>query len=362
MSKDKKKTLTKEALLFPHQDQAWSYVPLGVTLNAKGKEEIVGWYLNDQNLMEKGYYGTFPSTSLLIAGGTGSGRDVVERCIVNHISKFSNKFQLVGADLSRVSFGDVRHRFVDVLTDVVAVASTLEALQRLMMTRFKMMEANRVNNIYKVSNSNCDRGVLVDYYDTPIGRLQFDTLLPVKYDIDENDRKYAYYHTLYPDGKRETVMTIEELVDGMKNGKFKGVTVNGVPFKDKEIKKVDGIFQPKTIIFMVDEMSLLMEDDDYKSVDAIKTALGSLARLGRASGIHLVLGCIRPSGSTISTDLKNNIQMGILMGGFDDGASTLMFEKDISNLCRPEIKCRGFVGIGNEIIETQMFAGAMQYF
>ena len=157
-------------------------------------------------------------------------------------------------------------------------------------------------------------------------------------------------------------MTIEELVDGMKNGKFKGVTVNGVPFKDKEIKKVDGIFQPKTIIFMVDEMSLLMEDDDYKSVDAIKTALGSLARLGRASGIHLVLGCIRPSGSTISTDLKNNIQMGILMGGFDDGASTLMFEKDISNLCRPEIKCRGFVGIGNEIIETQMFAGAMQYF
>lgn len=360
MSKDKKKTLTKEALLFPHQDQAWSYVPLGVTLNAKGKEEIVGWYLNDQNKMEKGYYDTFPSTSLLIAGGTGSGRDVVERCIINHISKFSNEFQLVGADLSRVSFGDVRHKFVDVLTDAVATASTLDALQRLMMTRFKMMEANRVNNIYKVSK--CDRGVLVDYYDTPIGRLQFDTLVPVQYDMDETDRKYSYYLTLYPDKKMRTIMTVEEVVNGLKDGKLKGVTVNGVPFKDKEIKKVDGIFQPKTIIFMVDEMSLLMDSDDYKSVDTIKGALGSIARLGRASGIHLVLGCIRPSGSTISTDLKNNIQMGILMGGFDDGASTLMFEKDISNLCRPDIKCRGFVGIGNEIIETQMFAGAMQYF
>ena len=47
--------------------------------------------------------------------------------------------------------------------------------------------------------------------------------------------------------------------------------------------------------------------------------------------------------------------MSCLLGGFDDGASTLMFEKDISNQAKPQIKGRGFVGSGNEIIETQTY-------
>lgn len=98
-----------------------------------------------------------------------------------------------------------------------------------------------------------------------------------------------------------------------------------------------------------------MTSDDYKSVDIVKQALGSIARLGRAAAVHLALACQRASGSTISTDLKNNIQMSVLLGGFDDGASQLMFEKDISQLAKPQIKGRGFIGSGNEIIETQTY-------
>ena len=63
-----------------------------------------------------------------------------------------------------------------------------------------------------------------------------------------------------------------------------------------------------------------MTSDDYKSVDTVRNALGSIARLGRAAAVHLALACQRPSGSTINGDLKNNIQMGVLLGGFDDGA------------------------------------------
>ena len=37
--------------------------------------------------------------------------------------------------------------------------------------------------------------------------------------------------------------------------------------------------------------------------------------------------------------------MSCLLGGFDDGASQLMFEKDISNLAKPQIKGRGFIGL-----------------
>lgn len=52
-----------------------------------------------------------------------------------------------------------------------------------------------------------------------------------------------------------------------------------------------------------------MTSDDYKSVDIVKGALGSIARLGRAAGVHLALACQRASGNTISADLKNNIQI-----------------------------------------------------
>ena len=47
--------------------------------------------------------------------------------------------------------------------------------------------------------------------------------------------------------------------------------------------------------------------------------------------------------------------MSVLLGSFDSGASTLMFEKDVSNLAKPEIKGRGFIGTSNDVIETQTY-------
>ena len=99
-----------------------------------------------------------------------------------------------------------------------------------------------------------------------------------------------------------------------------------------------------------------MTSDDYKSVDTIKQAMGSIARLGRAGGTHLALAMQRPSGGTVSSDLMNNIQQTIILGAFDSGASTLLFEKDISNMARPEIKGRGFTQIGKkDIFEVQTY-------
>lgn len=47
--------------------------------------------------------------------------------------------------------------------------------------------------------------------------------------------------------------------------------------------------------------------------------------------------------------------MSMLLGGFDSGSSTLMFEKDISQLAKPQIKGRAFLQSGNDIIETQTY-------
>lgn len=190
--------------------------------------------------------------------------------------------------------------------------------------------------------------------------VQFDELFELTVDIDESSREYSKLIQAYPSGRIPKIISIEEIYEGVEKGEFQNPQLPEVKgynsyIKKGDIKKIDGIYKPKAMIFLADELNELMTSDDYKSVDTVKGALGSIARLGRAAGVHLALAAQRASGGTISSDLKNNIQMSCLLGGFDSGASTLMFEKDISNLAKPEIKGRGFLQSGNEIIETQTY-------
>ena len=136
-------------------------------------------------------------------------------------------------------------------------------------------------------------------------------------DLDESDsRNYAKLKLIYQDGRQPMILTIQEIYDGMQEGKWDGRNpqlpeVKGFnSYIDKNsIRKTKGIYTPKALLFLADELNELMTSDDYKSVDIVKGALGSIARLGRAAGVHLALACQRASGSTISTDLKNNIQI-----------------------------------------------------
>lgn len=61
-----------------------------------------------------------------------------------------------------------------------------------------------------------------------------------------------------------------------------------------KIKKVDviveeGNFNIRPIIVLCDEMSEVMEGKDYRAVQDISNAISSIARLGRAASVHLVL-------------------------------------------------------------------------
>lgn len=124
-----------------------------------------------------------------------------------------------------------------------------------------------------------------------------------------------------------------------------------------DIKQIKGEYEPKAMICIVDEMSEVMSGGKggFKLVSSIQTNLGSIARLGRAAGCGLVLATQRPSANVIDADLKNNIQMGCLLGDFDASASTLIFDEDISNRAKPQIKGRGFIKSGKEIYEFQSF-------
>ena len=363
--KDKKEKKTKKlankipsiSYIEPGQDIYWNAIPLGVTANANGDVLPVYWYLNDQNLHTNDYK-TLPSTSFLIAGGTGSGKTVLELGILSHLTKYPDKFQAVGIDCKRVEFTSdkIKNHFNAVMKDSKSAASAIETAKSIMMQRFKTMEKYQVNTIYKVARAEPE----VTYYELNGQKYQFDEIFGVEIDLDEKARDYAHLKDCYPEGKRPLVLTIETIYNNLNDGvKY---YINGQPITAKNIKKTSGVYKPKVVMLIIDEMNELMYSDDYKSVDIIKTGLGSIARLGRAAGVHMVLGCQRASGSTISSALKNNIQLCCQLGGFDDTASRLMFEKDVSNYCKPQIKGRGFIGSGNEIIETQIYGGEYRRF
>lgn len=123
----------------------------------------------------------------------------------------------------------------------------------------------------------------------------------------------------------------------------------------ESITKYQDTFKPKCIFVLVDEMSEVMTSTAYKLVNSIQGNIASIARLGRAGACHLVLATQRPSSNVINADLKNNVQISMLLGDFDASASTLIFDEDISNRSKPEIKGRGFVKSGKDITEFQSF-------
>lgn len=219
------------------------------------------------------------------------------------------------------------------------------------------MEENQTNNIYKLKNLE------VDYFEVFGRKYQFDEMFELKTDIIEAEegRDYSKLMVDYPDGRKPRIISIKEIYEGLENDTFHNPQLPEVKGYNSYIKKGDitktrGIFKPKILLFLVDEMNELMTSDDYKSVETIKQNMGSIARLGRAAGVHLALAMQRASGGTVSTDLMNNIQQSILLGAFDSGSSTNLFEKDISNLSKPDIKGRAFMQVGKkDIFEVQTY-------
>lgn len=77
-----------------------------------------------------------------------------------------------------------------------------------------------------------------------------------------------------------------------------------------------GIYKHKRIIFACDELAELLDTTglltkEKEPIKKIQNQLSSLARLGRAFGIHLILSTQRPDANIISGQIKNNISYKI---------------------------------------------------
>ena len=149
--------------------------------------------------------------------------------------------------------------------------------------------------------------------------IDYATPIPV-YDASVDDDDDIYKHTTNVKELADLLVSYQtEMMDRFK--KMESASVNSA-YKLKE--------PVKTKVIIIDGLNEYMCNDDYRSVDKIKNTLGSIARLGRAAGIMLILTCERPGGNVISTDLFNNIINRVNVGKIADvNVSQLMFDEDL---------------------------------
>lgn len=174
----KKEVIPNRSSIKIETDTAWNIIPLGDAVNNELKTiSPICWWIND-NIKRDDVIQTLPSTSLLVAGGTGSGKSVFENNIIGHISRFPDNFQLILCDVKMVEFGRLKN-----VQSVKKVALTLEEVEeaikqsrQIMMDRFQFMQQNGVNNVYKLKD------VEVDYFEINGKKYQFDECFAVVID------------------------------------------------------------------------------------------------------------------------------------------------------------------------------------
>lgn len=112
---------------------------------------------------------------------------------------------------------------------------------------------------------------------------------------------------------------------------------------------------PYAILLMVDEAYMFMapegaKTDEGKMRDQLhgdaSVMLGEIARLGRASGVHLVLATQRPDATVIRGELKANLDIRVAAGRLDATPSSMVLDSGAATQLPGHIKGRGIVRFG----------------
>lgn len=83
-------------------------------------------------------------------------------------------------------------------------------------------------------------------------------------------------------------------------------------------------------VYIIDNLDKLYTSNDFKSVDQLKAAIDSIARLGKNAGIHLIIGV--NDLNIINEDLFNNTLTFILTGGKPNKNNIDIIQKNIIKL------------------------------
>ena len=83
--------------------------------------------------------------------------------------------------------------------------------------------------------------------------------------------------------------------------------------------------------------------------------LHRLVRLGRAAGIHIVINATRPDVRFLPGELRNNLDLRIVMGRMDSTPSSILLESGEAVRTRPDVNGRGVIRMNDEILPFQAF-------
>ena len=168
----------------------------------------IAWKLND-NIKDPELIETLPSVSLLITGGTGSGKSVAENAVIGHISRFPDRFQAIACDVKIVEF--IRLEGLKGVKRIALTVKEVEAAiaqtQKLMMKRFDMMGEHKVNSIYDIEGIECD------YYELNGKSYQFDEIFPCKVDGKFQLIQIEEIYQLLDQGKEVEILGQAETVN-----------------------------------------------------------------------------------------------------------------------------------------------------
>ena len=117
------------------------------------------------------------------------------------------------------------------------------------------------------------------------------------------------------------------------------------------------------ILLVVDEVTEFLELGGIKTEEGVaedearkaaKGKIASIARLGRAMGVHLLLATQRPDATSFPGNLMNNVQARVAAGRMDSIPSSMILDSPAATQL-PGIKGRGVVRMGGVLTVTQLY-------
>lgn len=120
---------------------------------------------------------------------------------------------------------------------------------------------------------------------------------------------------------------------------------------------------PPAFLLMIDETYALLAPEKIKNDEGklrdemhaqITLLIGSIARLGRAAGVHLMLATQRPDAAVLPGETKSNLDARIAQGRMDTTPSNMTLDSDRATRI-PNIKGRAVLRTGQDYTEFQAF-------
>jgi hypothetical protein len=143
--------------------------------------------------------------------------------------------------------------------------------------------------------------------------------------------------------------------------RYDAMTAAGVNhFRDLPLNSESGLPLPALLI-MVDETYALLAPENIKSDEGKErdnmharctVLIGSIARLGRAAGVHLILASQRPDAAVIPGEVRNNLDARIACARMDTTPSLMVLDSDAATRL-PAIKGRAMLRMSGSLSEYQ---------